>query len=133
LGVVDTGWRAGEVMAVTADHVSRDGTKWTFEVHKTDGHGEARVVYLSPAMQELTRKLLALYPEGPLFRSTRKFGGVRRPWTRNGIRCRFRRLREKGQRLRQQAAPEERAKVPDLAGLTYYVLRTTFTTHAQPS
>jgi hypothetical protein len=33
-------------MAVTSDHVSRDGTRWTFEEHKADGHGEARVVYL---------------------------------------------------------------------------------------
>jgi hypothetical protein len=65
-------------MAVTANHVSRDGTRWTFEEHKADGHGEARVVYLSPAMQELTRKLVTLYPDGPLFRSTRRFGGVRR-------------------------------------------------------
>jgi hypothetical protein len=68
-------------MAVTANHVSRDGTKWTFEEHKADGHGEASIVYLSPAMQELTRKLITLYPDGPLFRSTRRFGGVRRPWT----------------------------------------------------
>ena len=76
--LLDTGARPGEVMAVTANHVSRDGTRWTFEEHKADGHGEARVVYLSPAMQELTGKLITLYPDGPLFRSTRRFGGVRR-------------------------------------------------------
>src|SRR5262249_24529435 len=65
-------------------------------LHKTAGKtGEVRVVYLSPALQELTRKLAALYPEGPLFRSTRRFQGVRRPWTPNGVRCRFKRLREK--------------------------------------
>lgn len=129
--LLDTGARPGEVMAVTADHVSRDGTKWTFEEHKTDGHGEARVVYLSPAMQDLTAKLIKLYPEGPLFRSTRRFGGVRRPWTRNGIRCRFKRLREKVQKLRAAEADEEKRKlIPDLNGLTSYVCRHTFTTHA---
>jgi len=114
--MLDTGCRPGEVMAVTANHVTRDGTKWVLDEHKTDGKtGEARVVYLSPAMQELTRKLITLYPDGPLFRSTRRFGGVRRPWTRNGIRCRFKRLRQKVERLR--AAEEDMGKrtlIPDL-------------------
>jgi integrase len=118
-------------MAVTANHVSRDGSKWTFEIHKTDGEGEARIVYLSPAMKALTAKLIALYPQGPLFRSTRKFGGVRRPWTRNGIRCRFKRLREKVERLRAaEPDPEKKRLIPDLAGITSYVCRHTFTTDA---
>ena len=40
---------------------------------------------------ELSRKLVAKHPEGPIFRGPR---GVK-PFTRNGVRCRFRRLREK--------------------------------------
>lgn len=112
--MLDTGCRHGEVMAVTANHVSRDGARWVLDEHKTDGKtGEARVVYLSPAMQELTKKLVGLYPEGPLFRGYRRFAGVRRPWTRNGIRCRFKRLREKVSRLREdernrRSAPRSR-------------------------
>jgi integrase len=132
--MLDTGCRPSEVMAVTAAHVSRDGSRWVFEEHKTDREGEARVVYLSPAMQELTRGLIALYPEGPLFRSTRRFNGARRPWTRNGVRCRFKRLREKVNKLRQaEADPERRQSIPDLTGLTSYVLRHTFTTSALTS
>jgi integrase len=85
-------------------------------------------------MQQLTRGLIASYPEGPLFRNTRRFGGVRRPWTRNGIRCRFKRLREKVVRFREQERdPEKRQKIPDLSGVTSYVLRHTFTTHALTS
>src|SRR5262249_19255550 len=129
--LLDTGARPGEVMAVAADNVSRDCSRWTFDEHKTEREGEARVVYLSPAMQGLTRKLVALSPEGPLFRSTRRFGGVRRPWTRNGIRCRFKRLREKVERLRAAEKDEaKRALIPDLAGVTSYVCRHTFTTNA---
>jgi integrase len=133
--MLDTGCRPSEVMKVTAQNVSRDCTRWTFEEHKTDGQtGEARVVYLSPAMQELTRKLLEAYPEGPLFRSTRRREGVRRPWTRNGIRCRFKRLREKVARLRElETDPEKRKKIPDLSGVTSYVLRHTYTTNALTS
>jgi integrase len=130
--LLETGCRPGEVMAVTANDVSRDCTRWTFEEHKTaEATGDARVVYLTPEMQELTRKLIALYPEGPLFRSTRRFKGVRRPWTRNGIRCRFKRLREKVQKLRAAEKDSvKREKIPDLTGLTSYVLRHTFTTQA---
>ncbi len=128
--LLETGARPMEVASVTAAHVSRDGSKWVFDEHKTDHTGEARIVYLTPPVQELTRKLIALYPEGPLFRSTRKFGGVRRPWTRNGIRCRFKRLREKFQAQREKLPPERKHEIPDLTGITSYVLRHTFTTQA---
>jgi integrase len=128
--MLDTGARPMEVAGVSAANVSRDGAKWIFDEHKTDRSGEARIVYLSPAMQELTKKLMALYPDGPFFRSTRKFGGVRRPWSPNGIRCRFKRLREKAARERAKATPEEREKIPDLKGITAYVCRHTFTTSA---
>jgi integrase len=130
--LLDTGCRPSEIMAVTARHVSRDGTRWTFNEHKTDGQtGEPRVVYLSPAMQQLTRQLIEANPEGPLFRSTRRLRGVRRPWTRNGVRCRFKRLREKAARLREREEdPEKRKELADLTGVTAYVLRHTFTTRA---
>jgi site-specific recombinase XerD len=41
-------------------------------------------------MVELTKRLVCEYPEGPLFRNEDG-----KPWTRNAIRCRFRRVRQK--------------------------------------
>lgn len=80
-------------------------------------------------MQHLTRELIALYPQGPLLRGTRRMGGVRHPWTHNGIRCRSKRLREKVMRLRAQVkAPEQRKKIHDLSGVTAYILQHSFTT-----
>jgi integrase len=85
---------------------------WVFEKHKTARKtGKPRVVYLTPAMVELSRRLVTKYPEGPLFRGPR--GG--KPFTRNGIRCRFRRLRD---------------KLPDLRHFTAYTARHSFATDA---
>ncbi len=60
-------------------------------------------------MVKLTRELVARHPGGPLFRGPRGD----RPFSRNGIRCRFRRLRQ---------------KLPQLAGVTAYSYRHTFAT-----
>src|SRR5206468_666378 len=60
---------------------------------------------------DLTRRLVEKYPTGPLFRGPR--GG--RPFTRNGIRCRFRNLRK---------------KLPHLKGVISYTYRHSFATDA---
>jgi integrase len=80
---------------------------WTITRHKTKKKtGKVRVVFLTPVMQELTKKLVRRYPTGPLFRTfrgkksaqnkgNRSVVGEKQAWTRNGIRCRFKRLRAK--------------------------------------
>lgn len=86
-----TGCRPGEVSTVTAEHVNLDLGVWILDEHKTEEKtGEPRVIILTPEMVELTRQLMAKHPEGPLFRNEDG-----RPWNRNAIRCRFRRVRKK--------------------------------------
>jgi integrase len=62
-------------------------------------------------MIELSKKLMTLHPEGPLFRGPLGM----RPFSSNGVRCRFRRLR---------------AKLPHLKGVVAYCLRHSFATDA---
>jgi integrase len=110
--LLETGARPSEVRRVTTAHVRLDLGVWVFREHKTfEKTGKPRVVYLTPAMAELTRRLAEKYPTGPLFRGPR--GG--KPFTKNGVRCRFRRLR---------------AKVPELRGVISYTLRHSYATHA---
>jgi integrase len=86
-----TGCRPGEVAAVTAEHFHPSGM-WVFHKHKTRRKtGRPRVVYLSRPMIKLTQLLMRLQPEGgALFRNDEG-----RPWNRNSIRCRFRRLKDR--------------------------------------
>jgi site-specific recombinase XerD len=110
--MLETGCRASEVARVTAAMVNLDIGVWVLSEHKTEKKTQKpRVVYLTPAMVELSRKLMAEYPEGPIFRSPRRKSAI----TRQGIRRRFRRLR---------------AKLPHLKHFICANLRATFATQA---
>jgi len=110
--MMETGARPGEVRKVTAAHVNLELGVWVFKDHKTAKRtGKPRIIYLNEAMVELTRKLVEKYPEGPLFRGPRS----KRGFTRSGIRCRFKRLRE---------------KLPHLKGVISYTARHSFATQA---
>lgn len=109
-----TGCRPGEVARVTAADFDPAAETWTLRKHKTAKKtGRPRVVYLCPEALALTRELAALNTEGPLFLN---FKG--RPWTRNAVRIRFRRLREKH---------------PELKGIIAYTYRSSFATDALAS
>jgi integrase len=87
----ETGCRPSEVARVTAANVDLAQGTWTFVKHKTSHKtGQKRVVYLTPAMVELTRMLADRNPTGPLF-----LNRLGKAFTRNAIRCRFRNLRKK--------------------------------------
>lgn len=112
LAMMETGARPGEVRRVTAANVNLELGIWTFAEHKTAKRtGRPRVIYLTPAMVELSRTLVEKYPEGPLFRGPRS----KRGFSRNGVRCRFRNLRE---------------KLPHLKGVISYTARHSFATTA---
>jgi integrase len=50
----------------------------------------ARIVYLTEAALEITKRRMLKFPEGPIFRNTKG-----RPWTASSVSCRFDRLRKK--------------------------------------
>ncbi|MFO0849857.1 MAG: site-specific integrase [Gemmataceae bacterium] len=109
--MLETGCRPSEVARVTAAEVNLAAGVWAFAEHKTvKKTHKPRVVYLTPAMVVLSRTLIAKHPDGPLFRGPR--GAA---FTRQAIRCRFRRLR---------------AKLPHLKPFVCYNLRHTFATRA---
>ena len=108
----ETGCRPSEVARVSVEHVNLPAGVWVFRDHKTSKKtGRVRVVYLTPAMVELTKQRLAEYPTGPLFRGPR----LKRPFSRNAIRCRFRNLR---------------TRLPHLKGVISYSYRHAWITDA---
>jgi integrase len=89
LALAETGCRPSEVAAVTAAHVDLVRGVWRLSEHKTGRKtGRDRVVYLSPAMLELTARLVKRHPTGALFRTL-----VGTPWTRATWTTLFRRIR----------------------------------------
>ena len=110
--MIETGCRPGEVSRVTAADIDLTLGVWVLTKHKTAKKTKKpRIVYLTPAMVELSRELMTNNPEGPIFRGPRG----NRPFSRNNIRCRFRRLR---------------AKLPHLKHFVAYNYRATFATNA---
>lgn len=89
--LAETGCRPGELSELTAKGVDLEARTWTVRNKtKRKTRQPTRTVYLADSMVELSRRLIALHPEGPIFRNTRG-----RPWTRNAMACRFARLRKK--------------------------------------
>jgi integrase len=86
VALVESGCRPGEAAKVEAKHVDLDAGTWTI---KFKGDPE-RTIYLTPKLKEITARLMAAHPEGPIFRNTR---GT--PWTRQRYGSRLRFLRAK--------------------------------------
>ncbi len=86
----ETGCRPQESLVVEARHVDVGNCRWVFPADEAKGELWPRVVYLTDAALEITKRLVALHPEGPLFRNT---DGT--PWTTDAVNCAFIRLQKK--------------------------------------
>ena len=84
----DTGCRPQESLRLESRHVDLARQRWVFPKTESKGKRQPRIVYLSAAAVEITRRRMALFPTGPLFRNSEG-----RPWTTAAVNCQFDRLR----------------------------------------
>lgn len=120
----ETGCRPKEARAVRACDVDFEAGVWVFAPHRSktgERTGKARVVYLTPLVIELCRRLVAAHPEGPIFRNSRG-----RPWRKDAVVLNLRRVR---QRMERDAAARGEPK-PDTRAVIAYALRHGWATDA---
>lgn len=111
--LVHSGCRPSEVRRVTCADFDAENGMWKFAKHKTlRMTGKPRLVYLTPELLDLCKKLSAEVGAGHLFRNRDN-----RPWTRSGISYRLRKLAEE----------------LDMPGLSSYLFRHGFITNALES
>jgi len=79
----EAGARAAECMAVEKRHVDLGNHRIVFPVEEEKMQRIPRIIYLTDAAEEIIRRLMLLYPTGPLFR------GANGPWTANAVNCAF--------------------------------------------
>jgi integrase len=91
----ETGCRPQESLIVESRHFDAKNSRWVFPVKESKGKRQPRIVYLSPFAEELTKRLIKLYPDGPLFRNHHG-----KKWTTDAVNCAFTRLQ---QRMGKQA------------------------------
>lgn len=102
----ETGCRVQEIRKIEKRHLS--GRMVMFP--PSEGKKKRpRVIYLTEAAYVIVQRLAEKYPTGPIFRNRKG-----EPWTRNAIRCRFRKFKKK-------------LGIPDLCGT---VIRHVYTTEA---
>jgi integrase len=84
----ETGCRPQESLRVEARHVDLEHSRWLFPQQEAKGKSAVRAVYLNDTALAITKRLMQLYPEGPLFRNA--WGN---PWTSQAVNCAFDRIR----------------------------------------
>ncbi|MHB8107893.1 MAG: tyrosine-type recombinase/integrase [Candidatus Cryosericum sp.] len=85
-----TGCRPEEVRRVEARWVNMADQCWEFPRLESKGQRRQRVVLLNPVAWEITQRLCAAHPTGPIFRNRRD-----QPWKKKALVDRCRRLRPK--------------------------------------
>ena len=84
----ETGCRPQEALSVEARYVDVAEGCWVFPTRESKGEKRQRIVYLPDTAMAITRRLMALHRQGPLFLNT---DGI--PWSASALNCRFARLR----------------------------------------
>jgi integrase len=85
--VWETGCRPQEIRIIEARHF--DGEKLVFEKVNSKGEKYNRVVYLSDEALSIVTRLTEKHLAGPIFQNSKG-----KPWTKNSVSCRFRRLKK---------------------------------------
>jgi integrase len=75
-----TGCRPGEACRITAADFDPDNAVARLEEHKSDHHGQPRLIFLPPDVVALFTELAVQHPAGPLLRT--KYGN---PWTGRSV------------------------------------------------
>lgn len=107
----ETGARPNELYTVEASYVDLANARWVFPVKESKGKKYQRVVYLTPKALEITRRVMAERPTGPMLRNT---DGS--PWGMSSVKCRFQRLRVA---IGKARLPRLGLMPPNLKRLTY--------------
>lgn len=109
----ESGARPQEAVNVEARHYDPIAKRLIFTKAESKGKKFPRVIYLTDVAVGIVERLSKRWPQGELFRNEDDL-----PWTRNAIRCRFRR-----QRIHTRVT----VKVPGICG---YAIRHSFATNA---
>jgi len=80
----ETGCRPQESLRVEARHVDLANQRWVFYRSESKGKRISRVVYLTDEALAITKRLMLVHPEGPIFRNSNG-----RPWTTDAVNCGF--------------------------------------------
>ena len=86
----ESGCRPGEAMKVTTADVDLEEGVWRIRGKDYAATGKLRVIYLTPTLLELTRRLMREHGSGPLFRNADG-----NPWTRHAVANRLRRKKRR--------------------------------------
>ncbi len=84
----ECGCRPQESLRVEARHVDLKNSRWVFPQSEAKGKKAPRIVYLSEASLEITKRRMKEFPFGRLFRNSRD-----KPWTPASANCAFNALR----------------------------------------
>jgi integrase len=83
----ECGWRPQESLRVEARHVDIAKSRVVFPPSEAKVKSMPRVIYLTERALAILKRLVELYPRGPLFRNNNG-----NPWTKDAISCAFDRL-----------------------------------------